>query len=271
MTTATDLSKRYSRRGPLVLDGVTLDLAPGTVTQLTGSNGSGKSTLLRLLAGITQPTGGRVDGRPRVVGYVPERFPSDLRHSPAAYLGWLGRVRGLSAAETATRADRLAYRLGLQAAARRQPMRDLSKGTTQKVAVIQALLDSPGLVLLDEAWTGLDAEAQSALSELVAESRASGSIVVFTDHGQRAVGLAPDATFLVDDGHLRALTPASHGSQVVLAGPPDRSGELAALPGVLACTGEPAGARLVVDLAHVDAVLAAALAAGWSVRTVGPA
>ena len=50
-------------------------------------------------------------------------------------------------------------------------MRDLSKGTTQKVAIIQAFLDSPGLVLLDEAWTGLDGDAQSALSELVVESR----------------------------------------------------------------------------------------------------
>jgi hypothetical protein len=57
----------------------------------------------------------------------------------------------------------------------------------------------------------------------------------------------------------------------VLAGPSARSGELATLPGVRSCTGDPTGARLVVDAAHLDAVLVAAVAAGWSVRTVGPA
>ena len=263
-----DLSKRYHRRGPLVLDGVSLELAPGSITVLRGSNGSGKSTLLRLLAGITEPTGGRVEGRPRVVGYVPERFPSELRHSPTQYLGWLGRIRGLSGPETARRAGELADHLGLQPAARDQPMRDLSKGTTQKVAVIQALLDSPGLILLDEAWTGLDADAQAALSQLAVHSRAEGSVVVVTDHGQRAIGLAPDTTYLVEDASVRPLVATR--SQVLLAGPADRLAGLAALPGVVGLEPRPGGALIVVETPALDAVLLAALGTGWSVRTVGP-
>jgi ABC-2 type transport system ATP-binding protein len=203
-----DVTKRYRRRGPTVLNGVRLELPPGSITQLRGSNGSGKSTLLRLLAGVTRPTSGRIDGRPPVVGYVPERFPSDLRFTPRQYLRWLGRIRGLPAARVADRIEGLADGLGLSPSARDQPMRHLSKGTTQKVAVIQALLDWPALLLLDEAWTGLDADARSALSELVVRRRSEGCVIVFADHGQHGLGLRPDATWLVLDGRLTTVGPA---------------------------------------------------------------
>jgi ABC-2 type transport system ATP-binding protein len=250
-----EVSKRYYRRGPLVLDGVRLELPPGSVTQLKGSNGSGKSTLLRLLAGVTAATSGQVHGRPPVVGYVPERFPSDLRFTPREYLGWLGRIRGLAPAEVTRRAEGLSDQLGLQPVARDQPMRDLSKGTTQKVAVIQALLDAPALLLLDEAWTGLDADAQAVLSDLVVRRRAEGSVVVFADHGRRAVGVAPDATYLVDDGRLTSLDVARErpagGVRV----------ELLAQDGSIVAH--------VVDPDQVDRFLVTAIEAGWSVVSVG--
>ncbi len=250
-----EVSKRYYRRGPLVLDGVRLELPTGSVTQLKGSNGSGKSTLLRLLAGVTAATSGQVHGRPPVVGYVPERFPSDLRFTPREYLGWLGRIRGLAPAEVTRRVEGLADQLGLQPVARDQPMRDLSKGTTQKVAVIQALLDAPALLLLDEAWTGLDADAQAVLSDLVVRRRAEGSVVVFADHGRRAVGVAPDATYLVDDGRLTSLDVARErpagGVPVELLG---QDGSIV---------------THVVDPDQVDRFLVTAIEAGWSVVSVG--
>ena len=74
---AERLRKRY-RRGPAVLAGVDVALEPGAPIVLAGANGSGKSTLLRLVAGASAPTGGRVVGRPRVVGYLPDRFPAML-------------------------------------------------------------------------------------------------------------------------------------------------------------------------------------------------
>ena len=180
------LTKRYSRRGPVVLDRVDLHLVAGTITQLRGSNGSGKSTLLRVLAGVTGATTGSVEGVVGPVGLVPERFPSDLRHTPDQNLGWLGRVRGLQPSQVREQVDVLAEALGLPAVARGEPMRTLSKGTTQKVAVLAAMLPGSWLLVLDEAWTGLDADAQAALTSMVRRRRSDGSVIVLADHGGRA-------------------------------------------------------------------------------------
>lgn len=297
-----DVTKRYHRRGPLVLDAVSLELPLGTITQLRGSNGSGKSTLLRMLAGVTLPTSGRIVGRPPIVGYVPERFPADLRFTPQQYLQWQGRIRGLATGVVRQRIGSLADALGLLPVARDQTMHDLSKGTTQKVAVIQALLDSPALLLMDEAWTGLDADAQEALSGLVVGARAAGSVIVFADHGQRASGLRPDATYLVREGTLRLVGPAgvagaggtaaaaasgvaaaaasgitaaaasgiTASMRVELLGAADAD-HVGGLAGVLAVEVVPGGVVVTVSAPDTDALLAAVLAAGWSVRSVAPA
>jgi ABC-type multidrug transport system ATPase subunit len=73
-----------------------MDLSPNEIVAITGANGSGKSTLLRVLVGISRPTSGTVTDRPRAVGYVPERFPTDERLSARTYLAHLRRLRGLS-------------------------------------------------------------------------------------------------------------------------------------------------------------------------------
>ena len=179
-------------------------VAPGTLTRVEGPNGTGKSTLLRLLAGIDAPTEGRITGRPRTA-FVPERFPSALPFTPHGYLTHLGTIHGLSR-RTATRAaaDWL-DRFGAAAYAR-TPMSQLSKGSSQKVAVAQALLAEPELLVLDEAWTGLDSAARAELERAVAERTAAGGAVVFVDHDPRRLAGAPDTTYTVRDGALETRT-----------------------------------------------------------------
>src|SRR4051794_816714 len=93
----TSIGKRYAR-GRWVLAGVDLEVSPGRVIAVAGPNGSGKSTLLNIMAGVTRPTTGAVTGRPRSIGYVPERFPVRTQLWAADYLRHMGRIRGLSAA-----------------------------------------------------------------------------------------------------------------------------------------------------------------------------
>ncbi|MBK3524561.1 ATP-binding cassette domain-containing protein, partial [Streptomyces sp. MBT70] len=90
----TAVGRRYGVRGPWVLRGVDLVVAPGTLVRIEGANGSGKSTLLRLLARLDAPSEGRVTGRPRTA-YVPERFPSALPFTAVGYLTHLGTLHGL--------------------------------------------------------------------------------------------------------------------------------------------------------------------------------
>ncbi|WP_234356895.1 ATP-binding cassette domain-containing protein [Streptomyces sp. NBRC 110028] len=180
------VGRRYGPAGPWVLRGVDLDVPPGSLTRVEGTNGSGKSTLLRLLAGIDAPTSGRITGRPRTA-YVPERFPAELPFSVLGYLSHLGRIHGLGRAGAARGAEEWLERFGAREYAA-TPLAELSKGTSQKVAVAQALLAAPGLLVLDEAWTGLDRTARGVLDEAVAERVADGAAVVFVDHDPPRLG-----------------------------------------------------------------------------------
>ena len=197
------VGRRYGLAGPWVLRGVDLDVPAGSLTRVEGTNGSGKSTLLRLLAGIDAPTSGRITGRPRTA-YVPERFPAELPFSVLGYLTHLGRIHGLGRAEAARGAGEWLERFGADEYAA-TPLAELSKGTSQKVAVAQALLAAPALLVLDEAWTGLDRTARGVLDEAVAERVADGAAVVFVDHDPRRLSGAPDAVFRVEDARLEPV------------------------------------------------------------------
>src|SRR5690606_36887994 len=108
-----------------------------------------KSTLLRLLAGVDAPSAGRVSDRPHSA-YVPERFPVALPFTALGYLTHLARVHGLRGRAAPRAALEWLERFGAGEFAR-MPLAELSKGTAQKVAVAQALLARPGLLVLDEA------------------------------------------------------------------------------------------------------------------------
>jgi len=185
------VGKRYGLTQPWIVRDVSLDISAGRLIRLEGRNGSGKSTLLRVLAGACLPSTGRVTGRPST-GYVPERFPPGLPFSPREYLTHLGRVHGMSPATLPARVDDCLESLGAGQYAR-APMRTLSKGMCQKVAVAQALLPRPALLVLDEAWTGLDHPARQVLDEAIALRLADGAAVVYVDHDQqRLASLHPD-------------------------------------------------------------------------------
>jgi ABC-2 type transport system ATP-binding protein len=256
--------RRYGRRGPWVLQDVDLAPAPGELLRVHGANGSGKSTLLRVLAGIDRPNTGRVIGRPRTA-YVPERFSVALPFEAHGYLVFLGRVHGLGGFEAAGRASDWLERFGI-AEYTDTPLAELSKGTSQKVAVAQALLAEPDLLILDEAWTGLDQEGRALLDDAVRERVTAGGTVVFVDHDPRRLAGEPTAVHLVRDARLtRTDTNIPAGPQVVIeaAGtgePPD------SLP-----PGDPVGpgvVRLTVAASDSDDALRTLLTTGWHIRTV---
>ncbi|MBI0385284.1 ATP-binding cassette domain-containing protein, partial [Streptomyces albiflaviniger] len=85
------------------------------------------------------------------------------------------------------------------------PLAELSKGTSQKIAVAQALLAAPGLLVLDEAWTGLDQAARGVLDTAVAERVADGGAVVFVDHDPRRLAGAPDRVLRVTETRLEPV------------------------------------------------------------------
>ncbi|WP_280721308.1 ABC transporter ATP-binding protein [Kitasatospora sp. MAA4] len=248
------VGKRYGRGAPWILRGVELSVRPGELVRIEGANGSGKSTLLKLIGGVEPPSTGTV-AVPGRRAYVPERFPPALPFDARTYLCHLGRIHGLSSAESARRAAYWLDRFGI-ADRSGTPLSRLSKGTCQKVAVAQALLAETDVLLLDEAWTGLDQAARTLLDEEAAERAAQGARVLFVDHDpHRLAGVATGA-YAVQGGGLRAVEPSpeagtDHLVRIEVEGPlPDR------LPGDPSRTpSQDGGTVLDVPARHSDALL----------------
>ncbi|MFF4190600.1 ATP-binding cassette domain-containing protein [Nonomuraea sp. NPDC001831] len=196
------VSFRYRRRQPFVLEEADAQLAPGDAIELTGVNGAGKSTLLRLLAGLARPTRGRIADRPGVVGFAPDRFPTAQPFTVTSYLTHMASVRG--GARWRPWAERLnmGHLLGL-------PLGELSKGSAHKVGLVQALMADPGLLILDEPFAGLDADARETLPAIVTEVAGRGGIVVASDHQGGLRGLPGLRSWSLVDGHLKEATPAT--------------------------------------------------------------
>src|ERR1700760_4146946 len=201
------VGKRYGARQPWVVRDVSADLRAGRLVRVSGRNGSGKSTLLRVVAGVSLPSAGKVTGRPHA-GYVPERFPGGLPFSGREYLLHLARVHGVRGEHGRRRVEEWLERLGAAGYAD-QSLRSMSKGMCQKMAIAQALLPSPGLLVLDEAWTGLDEAARAELDAAVAERVAAGGIAIFVDHDPARLAGREDERWNFDGA----------GGVAVLAGP----------------------------------------------------
>jgi ABC-2 type transport system ATP-binding protein len=254
------VGKRYCLRQPWIVRDVSQEVAAGRLIRLEGPNGSGKSTLLRLIAGVLVPSAGRVTSRPHA-GYVPERFPAALAFSAREYLQHMGRIHGLSAAAVRAAADEWLERLGAADYAQ-APLRTLSKGMCQKVAIAQALLAQPGLLVLDEAWTGLDQAARGVLDAAVAERLAAGGRVLFVDHDPARLADRVDQRWQLADGRVgvvpggaphrprpgsgptaAAAGPVLQAATIEVTGLEEASLErLARLVGVLGVDPDPAGA-----------------------------
>jgi ABC-type multidrug transport system ATPase subunit len=266
------VGKRYGLRQPWIVRDVCVEVAAGQLIRLEGRNGSGKSTLLRVIAGITVPSAGRVSGRPST-GYVPERFPGGLAFSAREYLTHMSRIHGLRGAAASAAVDNWLDRLGAADYAG-SPLKTLSKGMCQKVALAQALLARPGLLVLDEAWTGLDQAARGTLDAAVGERLAEGGVVMFVDHQQARLAGQVSQRWQLGGGGVRMLDgpgaavaaePGERGRTVVieLAGlDADSLKQLAVMPGVASVAAVPSmkagdrtSANVTVTEAQSDVVL----------------
>lgn len=258
------------RPAPVVLSGVDLELTPGTPVVVGGANGSGKSTLLRIAAGCDTPTAGTVVDRPDVVGYLPDRFPALLRLPARRYLRHLAAVHGADREASEETADDVLAELGFTGDDD-EPMSALSKGNAQKVGLAQALSCDAELLVLDEPWSGLDAAAVDALT---ARLSAVDVPMLLTDHtgeadrldGVRIVGLGPDGR--LEEDAPPAPARRTRGVRVELTCRADPRAVLDRLPPARVDALAPGRMTVVLEPRRSDAWLAAALAAGCSVRSV---
>lgn len=178
------LGRRYGER--VALAGVTVAVPDGATLAVFGPNGAGKTTLLRVLAGLLRPHGGgarvlgaslpgegwRLRGRVGYVGHEPLLYRDLTGRENLSYHARLHRLPG-------ERVDELLRAVGMERRAD-EPLRELSRGMVQRLAVARALLADPPLLLLDEPRSNLDLAAIELLEPLF--GKASGRTRVLVTH-----------------------------------------------------------------------------------------
>jgi heme ABC exporter ATP-binding subunit CcmA len=189
MISARGLGRRYGEKR--VLSGLDLEVAAGDFLLVTGPNGSGKTTLLRLLAGLIVPTSGELEleiDRSRIgfLGHDPLVY---RELTPVENLDLYGRLYRIP--ERRERIGMLLERFGLWDA-RREQTGALSRGMLQRLALCRTLLHDPGLLLLDEPFSALDAAGAELLLDELA-GRDARRTIVLASHQPERLGERPTA------------------------------------------------------------------------------
>lgn len=201
-----------SFRGVVVLDNINCTFSSGKIYGLIGKNGSGKTMLLREIAGLIRPTSGRVlvDGRelhkdisfPPSMGLIIEKpeFLGDM--SGFQNLKMLAEIR-----KTITDEEIKDWmcRFSLDPDAK-LPMRKYSLGMKQKIAMIQAVMENPDLLILDEPFNAIDESSVQMCWSLLKELRQAGKLIIITSHHREDIEGLCDETLLIENGMLRSRT-----------------------------------------------------------------
>jgi ABC-type multidrug transport system ATPase subunit len=214
----TNIEKRF---GSLyALRRLNLEIDPGECVAVTGRNGSGKTTLLRIASQLTKPTRGELkffgldSNEIPAVGYVSHAVMLYDELTAKENLLLFARlleiqtpekrcVDLLEATKLASRADSL--------------VRTFSRGMKQRLAIARALLDEPGLLLLDEPATGLDTESMAWLVNTVRRLRDEGRTIVMSVHGDSGLSQLATRAARLDAGSVVADTRAGATFQTVFA------------------------------------------------------
>jgi ABC-2 type transport system ATP-binding protein len=225
------LSKSYGRH--VGLRDVTLEVAAGSIVGLLGPNGSGKTTLMRMLMGLISITSGQaklfgrsvsainVEAR-RNIGYLPGTFKAYDNITVGRYLRFLSDLRrGDFTKNIAALCDRFSLDPS-------KTIGGLSKGTKQKVGLVQAFMHEPSLLILDEPTSGLDPLMQREFEAFLAEAVTHGATALLSSHVMSEVERMARTIAVLDKGRLVSVATVDdvkrhvpHDIDVDFEAPPD--------------------------------------------------
>lgn len=209
------LTKIYTSRKQkhLAVGDLNLQIADGETVGFIGANGAGKTTTIKMLLHFITPTRGRAwlydvpceEPRARQkVGYMPEQpyFPRYL--TPRELLSAHAALAGVPARDAKHRVD-IALELARADTFAHRPIGKLSKGMTQRVALAQALVGDPQLLILDEPASGLDPVSRVEMRNVLQALKEHGKTIFLSSHHLGEVELICDRVAIIHQGHLLAF------------------------------------------------------------------
>ena len=199
------VTKAYENK--VAVSNLSLSIDAGQMFGLLGPNGAGKTSSIRMMMGITIPDSGRISlfEKPfdrkslERVGYLPEERGLYKKMKVLDQLVFFGQLHGLAAEEARKRAIRWAGRMEI-ADALPKKTEELSKGMQQKIQFIASLLHDPGLIVMDEPFSGLDPVNAVLVERTLLELKDQGKAILFSTHRMDQVEKLCDSICLINNG-----------------------------------------------------------------------
>ncbi len=213
-----NLTKHY---GEIVgIQDLSLEVTEGEVFGLLGPNGAGKTTTIRLILDFIRPTSGkaavfglspRSDGTDirRRVGYLPGDFVTYDHMTGATVTEYFTHLRGADPVKLGALCER--YKLDLS-----RKIGQLSKGNKQKIGLVQAFMNDPDLLILDEPTAGLDPLLQYEFQKMIHEEKEQGKTVFMSSHVMSEVEATCDRVGIIREGKLVTIDTVSHLTELSL-------------------------------------------------------
>jgi ABC-2 type transport system ATP-binding protein len=203
------------------LDGLDLQVAPGTIFGFLGPNGAGKTTTLRILTGLARPTSGKAwvagvdvlkngSRLSRHIGHLPEEPAFYTWMTPREFLDYLGRLYGLSSKERTARTRELLALVRMEEVSKRR-IAGFSRGMRQRLGVAAALIHHPEVLFLDEPASALDPAGRKEVLDLIENLRGQCTVVMSThiladvERVCDVVGIIARGRMLVQSGREQLL------------------------------------------------------------------
>ena len=238
----TNVTKHFN--GTCAVDDLSLSVPDGSIYGFIGPNGSGKTTTLRMIMHILLPDRGAIEvlgsrdtaaARYRV-GYLPEERGLYKKMTIRRLLRYYGRLKGAATKDIDAAMEHWMQRMELPGLLDRQ-IETLSKGMSQKIQFVAAVVANPSLLILDEPFSGLDPVNAQVLKDAVLELRQKGTTVVFSTHDMATAERMCDRIFMIFrgrkvlDGTLESIQ-NDYGADTVRIRTSDGSRILTGMPDV---------------------------------------
>ena len=209
MIQLNDVIKQYN--DTTVVDKLNLHISQGEIVGIIGHNGAGKSTTLKMIAGLIEPTSGRIKvmGRDiqkegvkikKHVGYLPEESPLYEAMTAQQYLLFFSELYQMPRQKALTRIDQLLNSLGLPE--KNKLTGEFSKGMKRKTAIARTLLHDPDLLILDEPNSGLDPLTSFFIINYLKSLRKEGKTIILSAHNLFHVETICDRVGIIKNGKL---------------------------------------------------------------------
>lgn len=199
MLECRELRKSYKKR--TVVNDLSFEVQKGEAFALLGSNGAGKTTTIKMILGLVQKESGEIRIEEGIrIGYSPETpyFPPFLTGREA--LAYYARIQKIPKGEISSQAAELLEKVGLEDSSTK--VRHYSKGMLQRLALAQALLGDPQLLILDEPTAGLDALGRLEIMELIGTLKKQGKTIIINSHILNDIERVCDRGIIMKKGRL---------------------------------------------------------------------